>query len=66
MVCALAADLYFSPYLSSGGKLAPEAEHYKVSADKILREVKEKFAGKPSMKPTLQTSAKTKKGGQKR
>lgn len=67
MVCALAADLYFSPYLASGGKLAPEAEHYKVSADKILREVKEKIAGKSSKaKSKLQTSAKTKAGNKKR
>jgi ParB family chromosome partitioning protein len=67
MVCALASDLYFAPYISSGGKLAKEAEHYKVNAEKILREVKEKFAGKKSKaKAKLQTSAKAKTGNKKR
>lgn len=67
MVCALASDLYFAPYITTGGKLAKEAEHYRVNAEKILREVKEKFAGKSSKtKPKLQTSAKAKAGGKKR
>jgi ParB family chromosome partitioning protein len=65
MVCALASDLYFSPYLPSGGNLAKQAEHYKVNAGKILQEVKEKITGKPS-KPKLQTSAKSKSGSKKR
>ena len=66
MVCALAADLYFSPYLSSRGNLAKEAEHYRVNAEKIHREVKEKFAVKPSKAQVkLQTSAKAKAGSKK-
>ncbi|MGH9352515.1 MAG: hypothetical protein ACRD2G_10190, partial [Terriglobia bacterium] len=67
MVCALASDLYFAPYISSGGRLAKEAEHYRVKSDKILRDVKQKFTGKLSnAKPKLQTSAKAKTGGEKR
>jgi hypothetical protein len=67
MVCALASDLYFASYLSSGGKLEKQAEHYRVNAERVLREVKEKVAGK-STKPTpkLQTSAKAKAGSKKR
>lgn len=67
MVCALASDLYFVPYISSGGKLAKEAEHYGVNAGKILREVKEKFSGITSKaKPQLQTSAQARAGSKKR
>jgi ParB family transcriptional regulator, chromosome partitioning protein len=67
MVCALASELYFSPYIPSGGKLAKEAQHYRVNAEKLLREVKEKFAGKPSKaQAKLQTSAKAKTGSKKR
>lgn len=67
MVCALASDLYFAPYISSGGKLAKEAEHYKVNAEKLLRDVKEKVASKSSKaKPKLQPSAKAKTGSKKR
>ncbi len=67
MVCALASDLYFAPYITTGGKLAKEAEHYRVNAEKILREVKDKIAGKLSKaQAKLQTSAKTRKGRKKR
>jgi hypothetical protein len=48
MVCALASDLFFPPYFSSGGTLPKEAAHYKMNADRILREAKEKFVGKSS------------------
>lgn len=67
MVCALAADLYFASYIATGGNLAKQAEHYRVSPEKILRKVKEKFAGKPSKaQPKLQTSAKPKARSKKR
>lgn len=66
MFCALASELYFAPYISSGGRLAKEAEHYRVNAEKILREVKEKFAGKPSKaQAKLQTVCKNQDNVQK-
>jgi len=53
VVCALASDLYCPSYLSGAtlpkdSKLAKEATHYKVSADKVLREIRESSAKKPS------------------
>ena len=51
VVCALASELYCPSYLSGAtlpkdSKLAQEAPHYKVNADKLLREVKESLAKK--------------------
>jgi ParB family chromosome partitioning protein len=49
MVCALASDLYFPSYLSSGtlpkeSTLTKEAAHYKINADTILRELRKSSA----------------------
>jgi len=51
MVCALAPDLYCPTYLSGAtfpkdSKLAREAAHYKINANRILREATEKLAKK--------------------
>lgn len=66
VVCALASELYFPTYYGSASakdsKLTREAAHYKVNCDRVLREVREKFATKPA-KPKgdskLQTTAKS-------
>lgn len=47
MVCALAADLYMPSYVSGGtltkdSKLARAAAHYKVSGDRIRRELRDR------------------------
>jgi len=57
MVCALASDLYCPAYISSAtlskdSKLAKEAAHYRVNAERILRGVREKLAKKSSQKKT--------------
>ncbi len=49
MVCALASDLYCPTYVGGGmltkdSNLAREAVHYKLNAERILRELKEKPA----------------------
>jgi hypothetical protein len=57
IVCALASDLYCPTYVGGGmltkdSNLAREAVHYKVNAERILRELKEKpvpKAGKNSL-----------------
>ena len=51
IVCALASDLYCPSYISGAvlpkdSKLAKEAAHYKVNADRIFREAKERLARK--------------------
>ena len=51
IVCALASDLYCPTYVGGGmltkdSNLAREAAHYKVNAERILRELKEKPASK--------------------
>lgn len=51
VVCALASELYCPSYLSGAtlskdSKLAQEVPHYKVNADKLLREVKASLAKK--------------------
>jgi ParB family chromosome partitioning protein len=53
MVCALASDLYCPTYLSGAtlpkdSKLAKEAAHYRVNADKIVREIRESLKKKSS------------------
>jgi ParB family chromosome partitioning protein len=53
VVCALASDLYYQTYpygaaLAKDSKLAKEAAHYRVNADKVLREIRESFAKKSS------------------
>jgi hypothetical protein len=63
IVCALASDLYCPTYvggvvLTKDSSLAREAAHYKVNAERILRELKEKLASKTG-KNSL-TSAKAK------
>ena len=63
IVCALASDLYCPTYVGGGmltkdSNLAREAVHYKVNAERILRELKEKPASKTA-KNSL-TSAKAK------
>jgi ParB family chromosome partitioning protein len=55
VVCALASDLYFPSYLSSATlpkdpTLAKEAAHYKINADKVLRQIRESSV-KQSPKP---------------
>jgi len=62
-VCALASDLYCPTYVGGGmltkdSNLAREAVYYKVNAERILRELKEKPASKTD-KSAL-TSAKAK------
>jgi len=62
-VCALASDLYCPTYVGGGmltkdSNLAREAAHYKVNAERILHELKEKPASKTG-KNSL-TSAKAK------
>ena len=47
MVCALASDLYCPTYVGGGtlakdSNLAKEAAHYKISAEQVLGELKEK------------------------
>ncbi len=56
IVCALASDLYCPTYpgggmLTKDSNLACEAAHYKVSAERILRELKEKPASKTGKNP---------------
>jgi ParB family transcriptional regulator, chromosome partitioning protein len=63
IVCALASDLYCPTYVGGGmltkdSNLAREAAHYKVNAERILRDLKEKPASKTG-KNSL-TSAKAK------
>ena len=63
IVCALASDLYCPTYVGGGmltkdSNLAREAVYYKVNAERILRELKEKPASKTD-KSSL-TSAKAK------
>ncbi|MGA3328209.1 MAG: hypothetical protein ABSF45_27480 [Terriglobia bacterium] len=53
MVCALASDLYCPAYLSGAtlpkdSKLAKEAAHYRINADKVFREIRDSFAKKSS------------------
>jgi ParB family chromosome partitioning protein len=53
VVCALASDLYCSTYLSGASltkdsRLAKEAAHYKVNADRVLREIRESSQKKSS------------------
>jgi ParB family transcriptional regulator, chromosome partitioning protein len=68
ILCALASDLYCPTYLSGAAlpkdsKLAKEAAHYKVNAQRILREVQEKRLekfSKPKAESKLQASAKPK------
>ncbi|HEY6271054.1 MAG TPA: hypothetical protein VIX19_03560 [Terriglobales bacterium] len=53
MVCALASDLYSPPYLSGraiakDSKLAKAAAHYKVSGERILRDLKDRRARESS------------------
>jgi len=55
VVCALASDLYFPSYLFSStfpkdSTLAKEAAHYKINADKVLRQIRQSSA-KQSPKP---------------
>jgi hypothetical protein len=52
MVCALASDLYCPTYVGGGtlakdSSLAREATYYKVSAERIIGELKEKLTPKP-------------------
>jgi len=59
IVCALASDLYSPPYVSGGAltkdsKLAKVAAHYKVTGERILRELK----GRPTRQPTKPDNAK--------
>ena len=63
IVCALASDLYCPTYVGGGmlakdSTLAREAVHYKVNAERILRELKDKAASKATNNPY--TSAKPK------
>jgi len=63
IVCALASDLYCPSYVGGGmltkdSNLAREAAHYKVNAERILRELKEKPVSKNSS--SVPTSAKPK------
>jgi ParB family transcriptional regulator, chromosome partitioning protein len=53
MVCALASDLYFPSCLSGAtlpkdSTLAKEAAHYKINADKVLRQIRESSPKKSS------------------
>jgi ParB family transcriptional regulator, chromosome partitioning protein len=53
MVCALASDLYSPPYACGEGlrkdsKLARAAAHYKISGERILRELKERPTRQPA------------------
>ena len=66
VVCALASDLYCPTYLGGGtlakdSSLAREATHYKVSAERILSQLKEKLAPQPA-KATNLNSADSEKG----
>ena len=71
VVCALDSELYCPTYLSGAtlakdSKLAQEAAHYKVNADRILREVRERLAKnsrKQKSESKSQTSAKSKRKG---
>jgi hypothetical protein len=65
MVCALASDLYCPSYSSSAAlakdsHLAKQALHYKVNAERIFRELKERAALKSAKRNNqkLQTRAK--------
>ena len=56
VVCALASDLYCPSYVGGGNlakdsSLAKEAAHYKVNAERILGELKEKPASKTGNNP---------------
>jgi len=69
VVCALASDLYSPSYVGGGmltkdSSLAREAVHYKVNAERILRELKEKPASKTGNNSL--TSAKAKPQTKKR
>ena len=64
MVCTLASDLYSPPYVSGGAlmkdsKLAKAAAHYKVSAERILRELKERAIRQPGHQPSKPRSKKS-------
>lgn len=55
IVCALASDLYCPSYSSGGtlpkdSKLAQEAAHYRVNADRVFRETQGKVAKKSSQR----------------
>ena len=73
VVCALASDLYCPTYVGGGtlakdSGLAREATHYKVSAVRILGELKEKLTPKPAKATKLKsaTSGKGKAQAKKR
>lgn len=65
IVCALASDLHFLPYASGetlrkDSKLAKAAAHYKISGERILRELKERSSRQPAKSKDTKAASPTK------